>query len=133
MKAEIKSKWLAALRSGEYAQTSQVLSRVEDGKRSYCCLGVLCEVMGAKRDGNYKLPGDNQKHHSHGPDAPGNGEFYTFGGERDCGFPPKAILREADVSQDFCEMLADGNDTGLPFSAIADTIELESDAHPFVS
>ena len=41
MEAEIKSKWVEALRSGKYKQTTKVL-RNFDG---YCCLGVLREVM----------------------------------------------------------------------------------------
>lgn len=40
MNAELKDKWLAALRSGEYQQTRSALKN-EDG---YCCLGVLAHV-----------------------------------------------------------------------------------------
>lgn len=37
--------WVEALRSGEYEQTMGVLCRVsEEGEKSYCCLGVACEV-----------------------------------------------------------------------------------------
>jgi len=39
---ELKSKWLTALRSGEYEQARGDLSR---GK-GFCCLGVLCQVAG---------------------------------------------------------------------------------------
>jgi hypothetical protein len=35
-------KWLAALRSGEYAQGKSAMFR----NGSYCCLGVACEVAG---------------------------------------------------------------------------------------
>lgn len=41
MKAADKTKWLAALRSGEYAQCAETLS---DGN-GYCCLGVLETVL----------------------------------------------------------------------------------------
>lgn len=40
MNADIKAKWVAALRSGEYKQGHEHL-RVDD---SYCCLGVLCDL-----------------------------------------------------------------------------------------
>jgi hypothetical protein len=40
MKQEIKDKWVAALRSGEYSQTSSYL---HDGK-GFCCLGVLTDI-----------------------------------------------------------------------------------------
>jgi hypothetical protein len=40
MKKEIADKWIAALRSGEYKQTSGTLN---DGG-NFCCLGVLCDI-----------------------------------------------------------------------------------------
>ncbi|MFE7797032.1 hypothetical protein [Nocardia sp. NPDC057440] len=45
MKADIKQKWVDALRSGEYRQGKEYLQF--DG--NYCCLGVLCDI--AIRDG----------------------------------------------------------------------------------
>jgi hypothetical protein len=50
MKADLKAKWIDALRSGEYQQTDSVLHTVVQGEDRYCCLGVLCKVMGAKFD-----------------------------------------------------------------------------------
>jgi hypothetical protein len=45
MKPDIARTWADALESGEYDQTKRVLCRVDkDGNRSYCCLGVLCEL-----------------------------------------------------------------------------------------
>lgn len=38
---ENRTKWVAALRSGNYSQTSHVLC---DGRGGYCCLGVLCDI-----------------------------------------------------------------------------------------
>ena len=61
MKADIKIKWLAALRSGLFKQTQSTLFRAKGDviKRyltdehpriveedCYCCLGVLCKVLG---------------------------------------------------------------------------------------
>lgn len=46
MKAELKAKWIAALRSGEYKQGMGGLRRYVYGDVVYCCLGVVCEVMG---------------------------------------------------------------------------------------
>lgn len=42
MDAEIKRKWVEALRSGQFQQTKKFLHK--DG--AYCCLGVLCVVTG---------------------------------------------------------------------------------------
>ena len=48
MNPEVKKRWLAALRSGEYAQTTGKLHRLDpdvfepnDIPAGYCCLGVL--------------------------------------------------------------------------------------------
>lgn len=40
MKSEIKAKWVAALRSGDYSQTRRNLRNTE----GFCVLGVLCDV-----------------------------------------------------------------------------------------
>lgn len=41
--AEIKAKWLAALRGGKYSQAHGRLR--DDGDNTMCCLGVLCDVI----------------------------------------------------------------------------------------
>jgi hypothetical protein len=40
MKADIKAKWLADLRSGKFPQTDSILR----SPVGYCCLGVLCDL-----------------------------------------------------------------------------------------
>jgi hypothetical protein len=45
MNKRLKAKWIKALRSGEYNQTTCRLVTTEvDGSRSFCCLGVLREL-----------------------------------------------------------------------------------------
>jgi hypothetical protein len=44
MNPEYKQRWIEALESGEYRQTSGHLHDEEGG---YCCLGVLCKAAGA--------------------------------------------------------------------------------------
>ena len=41
MNLEIKAKWVAALRSGEYTQG---YGRLRDSDNKFCCLGVLCNL-----------------------------------------------------------------------------------------
>lgn len=50
--SEVKSKWIAALRSGEYAQGSGSLvdTQEEDGTQQFCCLGVLGLICGITID-----------------------------------------------------------------------------------
>lgn len=45
MNREWRDKWVAALRSGKYAQGTGYLRTV----RGYCCLGVLCDVVDPTR------------------------------------------------------------------------------------
>ena len=40
MNPDVKQKWIAALRSGDYKQTREQLKR----QNSYCCLGVLTDL-----------------------------------------------------------------------------------------
>ncbi|MDG4783270.1 hypothetical protein O7614_26780 [Micromonospora sp. WMMD961] len=46
----IKARWTAALRSGDYGQTTGTLRRGDD----FCCLGVLCDI--AVKDGVIEEP-----------------------------------------------------------------------------
>ncbi len=49
MKAEVKEKWVKALRSRQFKQGAGSLKReTVQGKLEYCCLGVLHEVDGGK-------------------------------------------------------------------------------------
>jgi hypothetical protein len=52
--AEIKARWLKALRSGEYKQAKNAL-RAVDGS-GYCCLGVLCELHRLDHNGVWDQP-----------------------------------------------------------------------------
>lgn len=50
MNRDVKERWVKALRSGKYKQAKRRLVQVKRTpvlnreKRSYCCLGVLCEI-----------------------------------------------------------------------------------------
>lgn len=46
MDADLKVKWIKALRSGEFKQAQGELHDARNN--SYCCLGVLCKVVGAE-------------------------------------------------------------------------------------
>jgi hypothetical protein len=55
MNKEVKEKWLAALRSGEYKQGRHALKQ----DNNFCCLGVLCDIYSKEKNvpweklGNY--------------------------------------------------------------------------------
>lgn len=44
MDVGVKELWVDALRSGEYKQAKAALHKTENGKDSFCCLGVLCDI-----------------------------------------------------------------------------------------
>lgn len=53
MKKELKKKWVEALRSGKFKQTKKFLCTRKEDTQEYCCLGVLCEVMGIPKKKSY--------------------------------------------------------------------------------
>jgi len=63
MNPRIKQRWLEALRSGEYKQTTENLRDIN----GFCCLGVLCDLHAKERGTNweqlidsYQLYGETQ-------------------------------------------------------------------------
>lgn len=57
MKKNIKKKWLAALKSGEYRQGQETLVQIEESGKQYCCLGVLCHLWAKEK--HKKMPQDD--------------------------------------------------------------------------
>ena len=98
MNQEIKQKWIEALLSNKYKQGTEALKK---GDR-YCCLGVLCDVLGAKW---------NEYDHSQFSSPPHN-QYLNDG-----------ALTLAGLSHDQQFELALLNDRGASFKDIADRIE----------
>jgi hypothetical protein len=103
MDVEIGRKWVAALRSGEYPQTTDVLY---DGC-GYCCLGVLACVIG--------LPFERLA----APDC----DLPVWAVRDEVGMLPIADLTRVGLSETDAVVLAEMNDQLKPFSSIADFIE----------
>lgn len=55
MNQEIKDKWIAALRSGEYIQGKEALRRKDN---TFCCIGVLCDIYQKEKGGEWEDIGD---------------------------------------------------------------------------
>ncbi len=104
MDAERKRQWVEALRSGEYAQCRNALSR--DG--GYCCLGVLCNVVDPSGWGD-SLYGSS---------------FYTYKNEGDDSVPPSSLCTEVGLGSDDLDFLVKANDNEMwGFNKIADWVE----------
>jgi hypothetical protein len=136
---EVKAKWLAALRSGEYRQGKHALN-TGGPEGQFCCLGVLCEVAlqegleGLERTQPFASEGDDDAAELH------------YNGES--GRLPYRVQVWADLtdpnpstSRTYAEVLpeqysnpnsmygkvkitlAELNDSGYTFQQIADVIE----------
>lgn len=113
MKKAIATKWVNALRSGKYTQTQNCLY---DGE-GYCCLGVLCDVLGKQ----FKLSAADDE------------DIFVVEGSFNAETLPPEVRREAGVKDEngsiyFTEnkeaiILSKLNDDGVPFEEIANVIE----------
>ena len=116
---ESARKWVAALRSGRYAQGRSVLRRV--GTDEFCCLGVACDLA---VDAGV-IPPPEQSDGAYG---------YGVGHERDHIVLPPSVARWLGLRThggDYggtdlaAECLAADNDNGMSFRRVADLIESE--------
>lgn len=112
---KLRTKWVEALESGEFKQTKRNLcKRNLNQKRSYCCLGLLCEIA---KPGSLKPLRDRY-------DALGNplmgSSILAYNNE--LYFPPDEILDLVGINKTQAANLAHVNDTGSSFKAIAKLI-----------
>lgn len=113
MNPEIKARWVAALRSGEYKQgEGELRSKTE----RFCCLGVLCDL---KDDSAWERD---------------DAEFpYGYGSVAEYDLPPQEVGAWAGFDWYVTEVtisgkrmtLYDHNDAGRTFAEIADAIEAQ--------
>jgi hypothetical protein len=104
MDANIKKKWLAALRSREFKQVMGALKRDE----GHCCLGVLCELLEPDALWEKRSTGS-----------------YTIRGEG--ALMPYSLQERLNLSDSEKEPFAQlpkMNDRGKTFEEIADFIEV---------
>lgn len=103
MNADVKTRWLEALRSGRYYQHEGGLY----WNNMYCCLGVLAKVEGVLRDDGCAATVDCQE-----PAEDGK-----------CGMLSRAFADRVGLSPEEQKTLANLNDDGQSFDLIADYIE----------
>jgi hypothetical protein len=110
MDADLRAKWVAALRSGDYIQGEGALKRQDvDDQVRHCCLGVLCEVLDVPQV-RRELDGGVSR--------------WAFGEEHEEGYLPAAIQDQAGLASAVMTSLARMNDSGrYDFKAIADYID----------
>ena len=120
MNPEIKAKWLAALRSGEYQQGQNWL---KNGKGGFCCLGVLCDLYRKEiGKGGWEIYYESR--------------IFTLDDAKAPYYPPTRVIDWAGLGESWEALnkiritidgtensLAEHNDQGKTFSQIADAIE----------
>jgi hypothetical protein len=106
---DLRKKWVDALRSGDYKQGKHYLRSGDD---SFCCLGVLCDIMG--------LPTSKQ-------DGQGPYAYESKGGNYTAYLSPTIIeqvgLNNVTGRINTGASLANMNDAGSSFEDIAAVIE----------
>lgn len=120
MDADIKAKWVAALRSGKYMQIG---GRLSDGAYGFCCLGVLCDIKGADGWGGYDATDEEDQS---GRRYLGNTFLPNTEVREWAGFPRTGEVERAIPSvriDGVTKALHDHNDDGKTFSQIAKAIE----------
>jgi hypothetical protein len=136
MNQEIKTKWINALRSGDYEQGQGALKN-PDGQ--YCCLGVLCDLYDKHRMEEFGAKS------SWTVDTVSLNEYISVLGDRsEVGVPPNAVVDWAGLSDNNPDILIDfedevgdsrppcswtfaiaelNDDKGFTFNELADLIE----------
>lgn len=100
MNAELKAKWIEALRSGKYKQGAEGL---QSSNGTFCCLGVLCDQFD--------------------PTGWNPSREFVFAADSRMMFLPDSLADHIGIEFVIQEHLAHRNDAGEPFVAIADWIE----------
>jgi len=122
MNSDIKTRWLKALRSGDFKQGTAQLKRTDD---SYCCLGVLCNIAVSEGVCEEKIIHDDGR------------TFISFGKGNSTSetILPLVVMEWAGIEDSdpavnivvdglkYRTTLAELNDAGESFDSIADLIE----------
>lgn len=108
MNADLKAKWIEALRSGKYAQGKNAMRTTED---TYCCLGVLCDVVDPA---------------AWGASAGYSSYIFKYKNDNRRGYLPWDLAKEIGLSAEMQAQLAAMNDEGDSFQEIAAVIEQEA-------
>lgn len=122
MNKRIKTKWLKALRSGDYKQGKNVLhSAGKRGNHKFCCLGVLCDLYLNEKKKDWTEISDDRY----------TKLFSSSTKREDYIVLPNNVKRWAGLKEnnpsvnDGINTLAGYNDNGYTFKQIADIIEKE--------
>jgi hypothetical protein len=103
MNVELKAKWVEALRSGSYKQGK---GRLRTTDNTFCCLGVLCDIIDATK---WKLNND-----------------YYYDERWDSAVVPSELRQRIKLDHKVQSQAMLMNDCGRSFAEIADMIERDA-------
>lgn len=103
MDAQLKAKWVEALRSGDYQQGRAQLRNHD----AFCCLGVLCDLVDSSRWVEV-----NRSHYRY------RGLDYSA-----LSFPPSDVSSRVGLRRKHLDAVVEMNDEGKSFAEIAAYIE----------
>jgi hypothetical protein len=106
MRKEIAESWVKALRSDKYRQGDGYLKKHDEDGNQFCCLGVLCEVMGMEL-------------HSWDEEVLDDEKMKLTGIGTEDGELEEPVTYRGKVYTNLAAL----NDAGAPFKHIADVIE----------
>lgn len=127
MNPEIRDRWTAALRSGDYQQGKNKMRRRINGEYFFCCLGVLCDQYSQDPKTDQKIGWEHTEGYLN------TGTYSMLGWT---GILPAQVREWAGFPTDLVEKAQIGvtyknkrttlgalNDRGVSFNEIADIIE----------
>lgn len=115
MNEDIKSRWLAALRSGDYKQGKDFLHNVEND--TYCCLGVLCDIYAKGENVECRKPDGGVEYFFDAHEVLPN-EIIEWAGFKEFDVNP-SVKTDTGIWESVAEL----NDNGNSFIEIAGMIE----------
>lgn len=119
MKAELKTKWIEALRSGRYRQAQNVL---RDPSGAMCCLGVLLDVDQPTGWGAERINRFHRHCVEHVNSSDSDAQDFLGLKYRESQGLEFSVIRNGDPAKAL-HVLTEMNDSGRSFSDIADWIE----------
>lgn len=125
MNSQVKEKWIAALRSGEYQQGINSLR----SNQGFCCLGVLCDLYAKEHNENWEHVNAYSEQNTKAKDSWYFQEETQYLPEKVMNWAqlednnPEVKILDKDDNLIQYDVLSMMNDEGVSFSFIADTIE----------
>lgn len=103
-------KWIKALKSGKFKQTTEVLKKeIKESIFGHCCLGVACHIVAPEKWKNIYGDGSEYQH------------------DKATNMPSKAVAEKFGLSPEFMTVLANHNDQRKskkgPYSNVLPLIE----------